>query len=263
MRVLITTDLEGVSGVVIWDQTRDRSSSHYQEARRLLMGDITAAVEGCVAAGADEIVVSDGHGGGFNFLPELMHPKARYLTGQSRPPWAQRAHLYEGFDAGIMLGYHAMAGTEDGLLRHTQSSLAGNQYWYNGRESGEIAQTALIMGHYGTPPVMVTGDAATCREAVDFLGKDTEAISVKEGYSAEFGLLMAPEAAHEAIREGTVRALARLEACQPYTTEIPITGLMRFPDRTRADAFQPKRGQRVDDYTFQATFDSALQIYEF
>ena len=44
MRVIIPTDLEGVSGVVTWGQTRDQSSAHYQEARRLLMADIEAGL---------------------------------------------------------------------------------------------------------------------------------------------------------------------------------------------------------------------------
>ncbi|MFC1526129.1 M55 family metallopeptidase [Candidatus Latescibacterota bacterium] len=263
MRVYIGTDLEGISGVIVWEQTRDRSSSQYQEARRLLMGDVSAAVEGCLEGGATDVVVGDGHGGGFNFAPELMHPGARYLTGQSRPPWSQRAPLYGGYDAGILLGYHAMAGTADGILRHTQSSRSGNQYWYNDRESGEIAQSSLLLGHFGTPVVMVTGDSAACREASEFLGDDVVTVSVKEGYSAEYGLLMAPEAAHEKIREGAGQAMGKVGQCQPYAVELPIRGRLRFPDKSTADGFSPTRSQRVDDYSFEATFDSALEIYEF
>jgi len=263
LRVYICTDLEGISGVIVWEQTRDQTSAMYQEARRLLMGDVAAAVEGCLEGGATDIVVGDGHGGGFNFLPELMHPGARYLTGRSRPPLAQRLSLYEGYDAGILLGYHAMAGTADGLLRHTQSSKGGNQYWYNGRESGEIAQTSLVLGHFGTPVVMVTGDAAACREATQFLGEGPVTVSVKEGYSAEYGLLLAPEAAHETIRAGACRAMGQVAQCRPYAIDLPIRGRLRLPDKSKADGFSPSRGTRVDDYTFEATFDSALEIYSF
>lgn len=263
MRVMIKTDLEGISGVCVWEQTRDRATLYYQEARRLLMGDVNAAVEGCLAGGASEVVVTDGHGGGFNIVPELMHPKAKYWTGTDRPSYSQRERIYRGCDAAILLGYHAMAGTEDGILRHTQSSLNGNRYWYNDREFGEIGQSALVMGHFGIPVVMVTGDTATCREARQFLGEKIVTVAVKEGYAAQFGLLLSPSAAHDLLRQGAEAAMKRVSECTPFTIDTPIRGRLRFPDKSTADRFYPVRSRRVDDYTFEAVFERALDIYEF
>lgn len=263
MKVIIETDLEGISGVVVWDQTRDLASHHYQEARRLLMEDINAAVAGCMDGGADEIVVTDGHGGGYNFVPEMMHAHARYLTGKGRPPMSQREQIYEGFDAAILLGYHAMQGTEDGILQHTQSSLGGNRYWYNEVECGEIVQSSLLMGYFGTPVVLVSGDEATCRETDELLGEDVVTVAVKEGYAEQYGLLLAPAAARELIREGAQKAMGRVDVCEPFVMDLPISGRLRFPDKSIADRFQPRRGRRVDDHTFEATFERALDIYEF
>ena len=149
------------------------------------------------------------------------------------------------------------------MLSHTQSSLAGNRYWYNDRECGEIAQSALVLGHFDIPVVMVTGDDATCREAKDFLGEHTVTVSVKRGFSREFGLLLSPTQAHEQIRSGASDALKRLDACEPFRMELPIHGRLRFPDKSTADGFRPVRAKRVDDYTFEAQFDRALDIYEF
>jgi len=264
MRIFISTDLEGISGVCVWDQTRDLTSAGYQEARRLLMGDIAAVVEGCRDAGVDgDIIVSDGHGGGHNFVAELMSPQAVYLTGKARPPMSQREAIYAGFDAAILLGYHAMAGTPDGILRHTQSSKGGNRYWYNDRECGEIVQSSLMYGHFGTPVIMVTGDDATCREAHDFLGPDVVTVSVKKGISEQFGFLPAPETARGLLREGAAKAVENAGRCRPFTMELPIRGRLRFPDKARADAQRPRRARRVDDCTFEAVFENATQIYEF
>ncbi|NLS78616.1 MAG: peptidase M55 [Chloroflexi bacterium] len=262
MRILVLTDLEGISGVCIFEQTRERGNL-YEEARRLLMGDISAVVEGCLAGGAAEVVVEDGHGGGFNMVPELMHPGARYITGVARPRFPERAAFHQGYDAAILLGYHAMAGTPDGMLRHTQSSKAGNRYWYNGRESGEMAQSGLILGHYGTPVIMVSGDTACCREARAFFGEGPVAVAVKEGFGEQFGLLLPPEAAHEAIRQGAIEALRRVQTCQPYTIALPIQGRLRFPNKSTADEYRPALSKRVDDYTFEAVFESPLDIYSF
>ncbi|MHB1357253.1 MAG: M55 family metallopeptidase [Anaerolineae bacterium] len=264
MRVLVDTDLEGISGIVCWEQCRDFSSAMYQSARELLMGDVSALVEGLLAAGADDILVMDGHGGGFNFIPELMHPGARYFTGRGRhlSPEA-RKDLYQGYDIGVLLGYHAMAGTPDGILRHTQSSRNRNQYWYNDRESGEMAQDALIFGDFGIPVVMLTGDAATCREAHAFFGPDIVAVEVKKGYGEEFGSLLAPAKAHELIKAGARRAVSIADKMQPYKIEMPIRGRLRFPDKTVADGFQTSRSKRIDDYTFETTFDKASDIHHF
>ncbi|MCE5258541.1 MAG: M55 family metallopeptidase [Chloroflexi bacterium] len=263
MRVIVDTDLEGISGIVCWEQCRDFASAMYQSARGLLMGDVNALVEGLLAAGADDIVVMDGHGGGFNFIPELMHPGARYFTGRGRSPWLAWAELYERADVGILLGYHAMAGTPDAILRHTQSSRGGNRYWYNGRESGELAQDAIIMGSFGIPVIMMSGDSAACREAHAFLGSDITAVEVKKSYGEEFGLLTAPAKAHELIKEGAVHALQNAARCVPYALELPIRGRLRFPDKSTADAYHPSRSTRIDDYTFEATFENARDIYFF
>ena len=197
-----------------------------------------------MAGGADQVCVVDGHGGGFNIVSEMMHPKARFVTGAARPSIRQSADLFDSVDAAILLGYHAMAGTPSAFLRHTQSSRRGDRYWYNGRESGEIAQTALILGHFRIPVVMATGDDATCREANDFLGKEIVTVAVKRAFDVQFGELLPPEAAHDAIREGAMEAVSRAQQCSPFVTDLPIQGRLRFPDKETADAHAARRSRR-------------------
>jgi len=255
--------LEGISGVCVFDQTREPTTTHYQDARRLLMADINAAVEGCFEGGATEIVVEDEHAGGFNFVAELIDPRVVYLTGKSRPKMSQRESIYTGFDGAILLGYHSMAGTSDGILNHTQSSLRGNRYWYNGRESGEIAQAALRLGHCGVPVVMVSSDDAGCREAREFLGEDIVTVSVKRGVTIEYGFLIPPKRAHEMLQEGACKAMRLIGKREPFKMDLPIQGCLRFPDKSTADAYRPVRGKRVDDHTFEAIFDRGIDVLEF
>lgn len=63
MKVFVVSDMEGVAGIVKWQQV---SGGHamYEEGRRLYTGEINAAVRGAKAAGATEIVVMDCHGAG-------------------------------------------------------------------------------------------------------------------------------------------------------------------------------------------------------
>ena len=164
---------------------------------------------------------------------------------------------------GTLLGYHAKQGTADGILQHTQNSRAGNRYWYNGRESGEIAQMGLILGHFDIPIVMVSGDRAACREAKAFLGDGLVGVEVKEGISEQSGLLLAPEAARQLVRQGAEQALADVGGCAPYKIDLPIEARLRFATKEGADAFSPKRAERVDEQTFAATFSQALEVLEF
>lgn len=132
LRIYIVTDLEGASGVYQFAQTREPGNPLGEKAKEYLMGDIAAVVRGLRAAHATEILVLDGHGSQA-FVPHLMEPGAKYITGKPRPGplWG----LDESFAGLIQLGAHAMMGTPDGVLCHTQSSRTENRYWYNGVEN--------------------------------------------------------------------------------------------------------------------------------
>ncbi|NQT54108.1 M55 family metallopeptidase, partial [bacterium] len=165
--------------------------------------------------------------------------------------------------AAILLGYHAMAGTPNAVLAHTQSSLSGNRYWYNGRESGEIAQTAAMCGHYGVPVVMVTGDEATCAEARDFLGDATVTVAVKKGLGTTCCQMLAPARARGLIQAAAAAALGRVGQCRPYILDLPIAARLQYATAEIADSARRPHSQRVDDRTFERTIDSPLDILRF
>jgi D-amino peptidase len=225
VKIYIITDLEGASGVYKFSQTREPQSPRGQEAMAYLMGDIAAVVRGLRDAGATEILVVDGHDGGNNFISHLMEPGAKYVTGVPRP---LSYGLDESVQGIVMVGYHAMMGTSDGVLNHTQSSKTENRYWYNGVESGEIAQEALIAGHYNVPPIMVTGDEAVCREARKFFGDGCVAVAVKRGISREAAVLYPFVETRKLLYEGAKQAVAAIPKCKPYKTTLPIKGKLQF-----------------------------------
>ena len=115
-----------------------------------------------------------------------------------------------------------MMGTADGVLCHTQSSRTENRYWYNGVETGEIGQSAMTAAYYGVPPIMVTGDEATCREAKKFLGEHCVTVAVKRGLAREAAELWPFEETRKALFEGAKQAMAELPNCKPYQVKLPI-----------------------------------------
>jgi D-amino peptidase len=219
IRIYIVTDLEGASGVYRFAQTREPGNPLGEKAKEYLMGDIAAVVRGLRAAGVTDIVVLDGHGSQA-FVPHLMEPGAKYITGTPRP--GPLTDLDESFAGLIQLGAHAMMGTPDGVLCHTQSSRTENRYWYNGVESGELAQCAAIAGHFGVPTLMVTGDEATCRESRKFFGSECVTVAVKRGIAREAAELYPFDETRQALYEGAKRAVAAIPQCRPYKLSLPI-----------------------------------------
>lgn len=219
LRIYIVTDLEGASGVYKFAQTREAGNPLGETAKEYLMGDIAAVVRGLRAGGATDIVVLDGHGSQA-FVPHLMEPGAGYITGLPRP--GPLTGLDDSFAGMVQLGAHAMMGTPDGVLCHTQSSRSENRYWYNGVESGELAQCAALAGCYGVPTILVTGDEATCREATKFFGPDCVTVATKRGIARESAELYPFEETRQALYEGARRAMAAVGKCRPYKLSLPI-----------------------------------------
>jgi D-amino peptidase len=198
-KIYVMTDLEGASGVTSFTQTRETNTARAIKAREYFMGDLAAVVRGLRDGGATDILVLDGHGNQA-VIPELMEPGARYLTGLPRPGWL--TGLDGSFAGMVWVGQHAMMGTADGVLNHTQSSKTENRYWYNGVESGELAQGAAIAGYYGIPPILVTGDEAACREARKFFGEACVTVAVKQGVARESAILYPFAETRAALYEG-------------------------------------------------------------
>lgn len=277
LKIFIAVDSEGPSGISeYWGRNNQPESSFYLEKRRLMTLDANAAVEGCLKAGATEVIVSDDGIGGVNMIPELFHSEAKWIQGHGFGSQWKLPFLHgldESFDAVVLVGFHAMQGTPDGLLAHTFSSRTDRRYWLNGRESGELAMYAAVAGHFGVPIIAVTGDAAFCREAKDQLSDSVVTVEVKKGFNEERALLIAPKKAREMISEGVKRAVGQVATGRfhPLHLDLPIQARLQFPTRQLADAHEKKRrqqynnwnGRRVNETSFTATFESPLELSSF
>lgn len=228
IKIYVLCDLEGASGVYKFTQTSEKDTPLNIQACEYFMQDLAALVRGLRDGGATEIVVLDSHGAQ-SFIPHMMEPGAKYITGKPRPGSAFWG-LDKSFAGIVQLAAHAMMGTTDGVLHHTQSPKPENRYWYNGVESGELVQNAYIAGYYGVPNIMVSGDVAACREATKFFGPNCVTVAVKEGISREAAVLYPFEETHKALYEGAKKAIAAIPKCKPYIIELPINAKMTYLD---------------------------------
>ena len=256
MKIYIITDMEGISGVLLKEQLT-KENPDYERARHLLSKEVNASIEATFEAGAKEVIVNDGHGTGYNFLIEEMSKEAKYVMGHGRVNML--AGLDEPFQAVLMIGYHAMAGTKDAVLDHTQNWDTWRNYYINGRRTGEIGQMAALAGYYKVPVIFVSGDYAATQEAREFLG-DVEAVAVKKGYGRNFAECLAPEAAHQLIREGIKKSFSKIGKVKPYILDKPIEIKLEVSTNDIADNFERNGCLRIDARTVSKIVDSPLKI---
>jgi D-amino peptidase len=246
MRIFLITDMEGVAGVIDHDNWVVPSSRNYDEGRRLLTLEVTAAAEGLFAAGATEVLVADGHGaGGIN----QAYLDRRTLL-QRGFPGPYPFGLERGYDAMAWVGQHAKAGTPFAHIAHTG--------WFdrlderiNGVSVGEFGELAYCGVALGVPAVFASGDEAFTREA-SALVPGIETVAVKRGLTPGSGdeydtegyrgrnlaaVHLHPERARELIRAGAERALRRLTSSR---REFPLAKL-EAPYR-REVSYRPDRG---------------------
>ena len=247
MRILIMTDMEGVSGIVVWEQVNG-GAAMFEEGRRLYTQEINAAVRGAKAAGAEEIVVVDCHGAGqgwtFNSLiAEDLDPDCTWVTNH---PWGRYTEMLEqGCDAALMIGMHARAGTPDGVLCHTISTTTWQNLYFNGTPVGEFGINAAVCGHWGVPVAVITGDEATCREGRELLGEKLHAVGVKRGLSRYSARNIPPSRARQMIQEGVTSALLSRDWPKPYVPAKPTTITIDLSTVDTANKFRGRAGVEI------------------
>jgi len=261
MKLLIAADMEGVSGVVSWDQV-DPKHPEYTRFRRIMTGDVNAAIEGAFRGGVEEVIVADGHSGGYNILLEDLDPRARLNAGNAAPlVMVQGAS--SGIDAALFIGYHGRAGHPLAVLNHTWDTHLLN-VWLNDTLVGETGINALVCGVFNAPVLLVSGDQGLAEEAAALL-PGVETVIVKRATSYFSAECLPPQKAQEHIRLGAekvVRAFKEGESPQPFKISVPITVTVEFSSASHADGAMKLPGaSRLDGRKVAASAADAMAAY--
>jgi D-amino peptidase len=258
VKVFISADLEGASGVFSHSQLA-RGSAGVAAARASLRDDVAAAIDGCLAAGADEIVVCDGHGLGDDLAAGAFPPQASLVAGADGPLWMMGG-IDGSFDAALLVGYHAMAGTRAALLDHTFAAEVFRIRVDDLIEVGEVGLNAAIAGAFGVPVVFVSGDDKLAAEAEALLPGVRTAV-VKDALSRDAARLLAPGVARSRLRDGVEEALRAAERPAALVwDEMPLRVVFTRCDHCDAAAACPGV-QRVDGRTIRIEGPDYLSVF--
>jgi D-amino peptidase len=246
-KIFMITDMEGVSGIFDTElQCLPYKSPRWEESRKLLTGEINAAVDGLFEGGASEVVVWDGHASGQNLSVLDIHPRARLLTGGIV---SSTLELDSSYSAMIFVGQHALAGAEKGILGHSYDSQNIQNIWVNGRLTGEIGARVMLAGTLGIPVIMLTGDTAACKELHELVPQ-AECAEVKSGVSRNAGFMLSHPASCALIREKSRRGLDRLTEFKPFRLVGHVEVKVELTTKG-SRGFRPREGvEQLNDRTW-------------
>lgn len=267
MNVYVSVDMEGITGIVHGDMMGS-DGREYDRGRRLMTGDTNAAVEGLANAGADYILVADGHGPMRNIFFEDLHPAAHLVTGSAnaRDYCQLQGADVRSFDAAIFVGYHAMAKTLEAVAPHTIAGIAVHELRINGQPHGETGLNAAVLGSLGIPVVMLTGDTTTCREAREFLGDGIETVSVKDSTGMNAAICRPPSATRPEITAASGRALTAIKdgssTVKPYLPDTPFHLEVDFLNMRQCERAGRTQGiERISPVTIAVLGDNPWEQY--
>lgn len=246
-KVYMITDMEGVDGIFDTDlQCIPFKSPRFDESRKLLTGEVNAAVDGLFEGGATDVVVWDGHDASETLSTLDLNPRARLLGGE---PVSPTLELDSSYYAVVFIGQHAMAGAPNAILSHTYSSEGIQNIWVNNRPTGEIGARVMLAGSFGIPVIMLSGDAAACRE-IHELVPNAVCAEVKSGVSRTAGFSLSHAAACALIREKARQAMEHRSEIKPYTLTGPVEVKVEFTPHGTHE-FRPREGvERLDARTW-------------
>lgn len=266
MKICVVTDMEGLAGVDHWDQcyTQDDNSPVYLQGLAQLAADTNATIAGCFDAGATEVIVWDGHGRNrqqaFNRVTLDERATLRRLI-------VGAPIKLEGLDSSVagvlMVGQHAMAGTLNGFLDHTQCPKEICRFLINGEEHGEMSQFALHAGAFRVPLLHVSGDEALCAEARR-LFPWVATTPTKRGLRWEACELYPTKVVRDHIRHDVAAAITHRAGASPWQLPMPAEIAVEYAWTALADATAAYPGvRRLHARTVAWTLSDPRYVYNF
>lgn len=258
MKIFISADIEGTTGITHWNET-EKNHPDWKYFADQMTREVAAACQGAMDAGCEDIVVKDAHDSARNIDPRGLPECARLHRGWAGLPGSMMMCLDGSFDGCVFTGYHSGASWDTSPLSHTMN--LGNCYvLINGQRISEMTINALLATYYKVPLLCVTGDKGIC-DAAKAANPNIETVAVNEGCGNGV-LSIHPDLAVRRIREAVARALQK-----------PDLSVMLYPmpehfdvqicykkHQSALSACQYPGVRRVDDTTVGFETDDYLEV---
>ncbi len=237
MKLYISGDMEGVAGVSTWQQVDARTPHpEYEIYRRYYTQEVAVAVEGARSAGVTEVLINDSHGPMRNFVFEELPEDVRVIFG-NRKPFSMVQDVDGTFGGAFFIGYHGAIGDANAVLCHTYTPSVIYEVRLNDVRCSEATLNAALLGHFGVPLLMVSGDRTTV-EGVQAQMPWVHGVVVKDSIGNFAANSVSPRRAQAMIREGAGTAIERASTAKPFVFEPPIVLDLMLGKVEQADLVQ-------------------------
>lgn len=264
MKVHISADMEGTVGVVDWVQVsppwmEGKGPAEYERARLRMTREVSAAVRGALAAGADEVIVNDSHNGMKNILIDELPRGCRLISGHQKDLSMMQGIDEPGISVAFFTGYHARAGSPKGVLAHTYIGPV-DDVRIDGGSVGEYGVNAAVAGDFGVPITLVTGDDVAIGQVRNLLGAEVVGVQVKTGLAVSTADNIHPELAYEMIEAAARDAVGMADRIKPFLIRDARVEA-RFNHQTLADlAGLGPDIERIDERTVAFTAANGVAL---
>lgn len=257
VKIFISVDMEGIGGIGTSAMTH-AGGKDYETGRKLMTNEVNAVVSAIFESGSATIVVNDSHGDMQNLLHTELDPRVEYIQSNIKPLGMVQG-LDASFDGVIFIGYHAMAGAENGFLAHTGSGTVKG-LWLNGVEVGEGGLNTYFANALGVPVILACGDKTFSEEIKKLI--PTRTVVTKEAIGTSAAKLIHPDVVKKELQAQTKAALKELKRVKPLTTEA-VEFKIKVDAPTRADVAMGIPGmKRVDGYTVSYQAKNIEEAYK-
>ncbi len=261
LKIYISADMEGVVGVVSGEQLGPQGFE-YQRFREFMTQEVNAAIQGALAAGATEIVVSDSHGNGQNLLIEKL-PRDILMVRSWPRPLGMMQGIDSTFAGAVFIGYHSGTTNPEGVRAHTLSSARLADVKLNGLSVSEAGINAAIAGHFNVPVIMVSGDDVVVKETTALLG-NIEGAVVKWASGFHSAKTIMPEASYQLIREKVHKAVSRIKDFKAYKLTTPVKLEVRFKNYRPSEVLSYLSiVERADAHSIRFTGKDIIEVSKF
>ena len=270
MKIFISLDMEGVAGTFDWKQEKNGNvveNCMFQQMEWIIEGIKKSSVNDEIS----EIVIADSHGMGSN-LPysfTSMDRRISLISGRPRP-YFMMSGLDDTFDMVFFVGYHAGAGSLNGVMNHTYAGRIIHNVWINDILANESLLNGAFAGYYNVPVVLIVGD--------DILYKDLQKengmpwvnyVVAKEGLATYASKLKSIDV----VKEETIKAVQDTLSKNPkdipvYKFDSPVKLKIEFANVAMADAaclmpYVKRISGRIIEFThddYKVVFDALTAL---
>jgi D-amino peptidase len=257
MKLYIVADMEGIAGVVSFDQISGAQTQEATLARQQYTEEVKAVCVGAIEAGVEEIYINDFHDNGRNLIIERLPPQAMVIRGGFRASSGFDL-LDETFVGLVMLGAHARSGSAEGLLAHTYTDRLRFEIF--GQPVGEFDLLSLVAGEQKVPTILISGDSKTIEQAGTNLPA-THTVTTKYSLGSGSALCIHPIQVIDALKDEIKRAVKNAGNIEPPQITPPTQLLIRCFDPRIAERIEWIPGlKRRDEGTFEFIGDSMKEV---